>query len=97
MLRQGDLWFETATTVPVEAVKVEDGVIARGEATGHTHRIRDQQCAILLAYAGSLYVKARQETHIDHEEHKTITLPPGDWQVTRQREYTPEGWRTVAD
>lgn len=32
-----------------------------------------------------------------HEEHGPITLPPGCYEVRRQREYTPAGMRNVAD
>lgn len=32
-----------------------------------------------------------------HEEHAPIPLPPGDYQVIRQREYDPEKSRLVAD
>jgi hypothetical protein len=32
-----------------------------------------------------------------HDEHGTITLPRGSYQVIRQREYTPEAIRNVED
>jgi hypothetical protein len=32
-----------------------------------------------------------------HDEHDTITLPPGDYEVVRQREYQPEAPQWVAD
>jgi hypothetical protein len=32
-----------------------------------------------------------------HEEHGPITLPPGSYEVRRQREYTPDAIRNVAD
>ncbi len=32
-----------------------------------------------------------------HEEHGPVTLPPGDYEVTIQREYSPEEIRNVAD
>ena len=32
-----------------------------------------------------------------HEEHTTIPVPPGDYEVIRQREYSPEEIRQVAD
>ena len=32
-----------------------------------------------------------------HDEHATIALPPGKYRITRQREYSPEAIRNVAD
>lgn len=34
---------------------------------------------------------------IVHEEHATVTLPPGEYEVIRQREYAPEAPQWVAD
>jgi hypothetical protein len=95
MIRQGDLLFVQAE-IPQDAKEIQTGILARGEATGHNHRVRPGTAIALLA-AGVAYVRALQEAQIDHEEHQTVTLPPGDWEVRRQREYTPEGWRQVAD
>lgn len=96
MFRQGDLLFVPAT-IPVGATEIKDGILARGEATGHTHRLRLTGAAIALAVMGTVYIKAKQKAQIDHEEHKTVELPIGDWVVQRQREYIPEGWKQVTD
>ena len=34
---------------------------------------------------------------LEHDEHETIQLPPGDYRIIRQREYSPEAIRNVAD
>jgi hypothetical protein len=94
-IRQGDLLF-VRSEIPVEATEIADGVLARGEATGHTHRVRPGTTVALLA-AGMAYVRALSEAYVDHEEHTTVILPPGDWAVRRQREYRPDGWRQVQD
>ena len=31
------------------------------------------------------------------DTHQTISLPPGMWQLRRQREHTVDGWRRVED
>jgi hypothetical protein len=97
MYRQGDLLFVEASIPGHGAEQVDDGIVARGEVTGHTHRIRPGTQAALLIAAGIAYIRALQETPIDHEEHDTVILPVGDWQVIRQREYQPDGWRQVED
>lgn len=94
--RQGDLLFLWQETRPQANVKVRPGtVIVAGEATGHAHRL--QAGTILEAPDGVLYLKVTQTTQVVHEEHGPITLDPGWWRVVRQREYTPEALRTVAD
>ncbi len=31
------------------------------------------------------------------DTHETVRLDPGVWEVRRQKEYSPEGWRRAAD
>jgi hypothetical protein len=96
MYRQGDLLF-VKKGFPQEAQKSKSNIIERGEVTGHAHRLRRGNGATLAFLAGVAYLKVLTEALVDHEEHDTITLPEGDWEVRRQREYEPRGWRTVAD
>jgi len=95
-IRQGDLLFIriSPAVIPPGAVVRPDGIIARGEATGHTHRLVQ---GVLLAVAARLYVRAAQACEVIHEEHHPVALPAGDWEVRRQIEYNPDGWRQVAD
>ena len=94
--RQGDLLFLWQDTLPTAYLKARPGtVIVAGEATGHAHRL--QAGTILEAPDGALYLLVTQTTQVVHEEHGPITLDPGWWRVIRQREYTPEALRTVAD
>lgn len=96
MIRQGDLLF-VPSAIPDDAQRVADGVIARGEASGHAHRLRAGRGRALMIAAGIAYVRARYRAMVDHEEHGTVALPPGDYRVDRQREYRPDGWERVAD
>lgn len=34
---------------------------------------------------------------VNHQEHDTVTLDPGKYKIVRQREYSPEAIRNVAD
>lgn len=95
--RQGDIFFVSTDCVPGKGKRQEDGIIARGDVTGHVHRISDEAKAVLIIVSGVAYIRATEDTDIVHDEHHTITLPPGDYKVFRQREYTPDGWRQVAD
>ena len=94
--RQGDLLFVRQDTRPEATLTArQSNVIVTGEATGHAHRL--QAGTILEAPDGALYLDVTQTTQVIHEEHGPITLDPGLWLVVRQREYSPEAIRTVAD
>ena len=93
--RQGDVLFVKIAELPEETlVQRKSRVIVEGESTGHAHRLTIG--AILEGRAG-IYLKADKPTEVVHEEHNTIALEPGYWQVIRQREYRPEGIRQVMD
>lgn len=106
MYRQGDILLVKCGSfdglsedIPRDAQVINDGVIARGEVTGHTHAIRHGSRAALMIAAGIAYVRALEACHLDHQEHGNGNdiLPAGDWVVRRQREYIPDGWRQVED
>lgn len=100
MYRQGDVWIEPVDSVPQDAKKEarQNGrlILAEGEATGHAHAIAAHQ-AELRRGAQALYLVLLTRAWLRHEEHDPIELPPGKYLVRRQREYTPEEIRYVAD
>ena len=99
LYRQGDVLFRRVDTIPREgAIKRMNGVIAEGEATGHHHALADLSAAEVLECGESLYVHVGENgVSIQHEEHGPIALPAGDYEVTIQREYSPEEIRSVVD
>lgn len=96
--RQGDILFEKVQSLSkVLAVSkniVEDGVVATGEVTGHTHRIEG---GTLYRRGRSMGVRVPDRAKVVHEEHDTIELPKGSYRVKGQREFNPEKNRRVAD
>jgi hypothetical protein len=48
-------------------------------------------------------IKATDATEVllrhlrQQDTHETLKIAPGIYEVRRQREYTPEGWRRAAD
>ena len=86
-------------------------VLAYGEVTGHAHAIVSKRAELFelvedrtkdgddawARAARILRVSGKAAVELRHEEHATIELPPGDYEVTRQREYHPEELRMVAD
>ena len=102
MYRQGDvLLVRTDEPVPESATAVDrDGrglVLAHGEATGHAHRIASVLATLYVMDKAYRLLHVEEPTELVHEEHGTIPLDPGMYRVFRQREYTPEGIRNVAD
>jgi hypothetical protein len=98
--RQGDVLFCKVKALPEgNQKKRESGVVALGEATGHSHRVCIEQGAEVLEIGEGLFVRVSAEggVSIEHQEHGAIQLPTGDYSVSIQREYAPEEIRNVAD
>jgi hypothetical protein len=94
--RQGDLLFVLQEERPAVELAVRSSLtIVAGEATGHAHRLTAG--SVLEAADGTLYLDLVEPTRVVHEEHDALTLGSGWWLVVRQREYTPDAIRTVAD
>jgi hypothetical protein len=103
IFRQGDILFIKTNKEPKKNMKMADhGRIAEGEVTGHHHSIQKLDLSNVDCFVdGSgeiVTVAVKQDTAtVTHQEHGPITLTKGNWEIRRQREYQPEGWRRVAD
>jgi hypothetical protein len=106
--RQGDVWIipapEGETLDNMMLVPRDQGrvILAYGEVTGHAHAIVDDDVALYMPRPDStkkerLLHVAKGPVMLRHEEHGPIPLKPGLYIVRRQREYTPEAIRNVAD
>lgn len=108
---QGDLMLRRIEALPANAkpLAADRGVfvVAHSE-TGHNHVI-DAAPNVqwygtddpMVSYLEVIEATDATETllrHLrGHDTHKTIVIPPGVFELRRQREYTPEGWRRVED
>ena len=105
---QGDILIRKIATIPSDAIKQDTSngihVVAHSE-TGHHHVIdaedveyyqdgQDKLTAYLVVQ--SAIGKAIRHLRSFHT-HEPITVPPGIYEIRRQREYTPSGWRRAAD
>lgn len=99
--RQGDIYFVLVDQESrAEGVPVKSGVIAKGETTGHSHRLSPSsmsQGAVLSVIAGDMFLQAPQGATIVHDEHGPISLPVGRYAVIHQQEYDGLAWRRVID
>lgn len=105
MFRQGDILL-VPSKIPEKAEPGQRGkgsvVLAVGEATGHCHEILEGDVRTYVDESTEItrnFVRVLEEAGVDlvHPEHDVITVPPGDYEVRRQREYTPEAIRRVSD
>lgn len=103
---QGDLLITKIDRIPETAkpVNAEYGVhvVAHSE-TGH-HHVVDANTVDYFDAANDAfvsYLRVREPTDLQHlrsfDTHAPLHIQPGDYQINRQREYTPEGFRRAAD
>jgi len=100
MIRQGDvLLMKVGKQDTSKAKKLSDKhvVLAYGEVTGHSHQINSPGAELFALETNLEILRLTEQASLVHEEHTAAILDPGDYQVIRQRENTPLGWRVVVD
>lgn len=110
---QGDVLFRRVNAVPANAMPTKvvgrQLIIAHSE-TGHHHvmvldRKRGDDPAVEMFSSKDnpllAWLKVNRPTTLEHhrpfDTHEPILFEPGIYEVRRQREYSPEGWRQIAD
>lgn len=102
VLRQGDVMLRRvpqrdlseARKVPRDKGRI---VLAYGEMTGHAHAIKALNVDLFEAAGRTFLAIDGDVVALEHEEHDTIEIPPGHYEIIKQREYAPDAIRTVAD
>lgn len=86
--RQGDVLLTEIATVPSEATKQNNTVLAYGEATGHSHMFPDLKNAnLFMTPAGKKYIVLKKDSMLTHQEHNHFMVEAGTYEVTIEREY----------
>ena len=103
---QGDVLFRRIPSIPkdVNPVPSTEGkfILAHSE-TGHHHYVEAVPGVGHFVGDDSLiaYLSLDFESEVIHarpfDTHETLKLQPGTYEVRRQREYTPQGFRRVED
>jgi len=104
---QGDLLLIRIDTLPGDATATEPSavvVLAHSE-TGHHHAISAPPGAVELFGSGTpllAYLRVNRDAvelkhHRTFDTHETLNISRGIYEVRRQREWSPEGWRRVED
>lgn len=102
MYRQGDVLIVRVDAMPaatpVERAADRDLILQEGEITGHAHRIASRYAKLYRTEMDARFMRVTAPVALTHEEHHTVEIPPGDYQITIHAEYSPgELPRQVAD
>lgn len=112
MAAQGDVILRRVKKLPegVTPVERKGHVVVTHSETGHDHVIKDAGVAMFEVPGNPLVAYLRMDIGVDcsvehlrpWDTHETLKLL-GDkktqtvWEIRRQREWAPEGWRRVQD
>ena len=92
MFRQGDVMLIKVDSRPATATigDKDNGriILAYGEVTGHAHAISVTEAEIWVEAGRRWLEVCYDKAHLNHEEHSTIVIPPGTYEVIQQREYS---------
>jgi hypothetical protein len=110
MAAQGDFIILRIADIPsnVEPIAPDQGkiVVAHSE-TGHNH-VMEAERVTAFKEAGTkdvdlykMFLNVEAPTEINHlrsfDTHETLLVPPGKYEIRRQREYVAEGFRRAQD
>jgi len=104
---QGDVLFRKVLVLPENVQKkLTNPIVVAHSETGHDHVIQDPRVVLYEVPDNPLvcYLRAEVPFEITHlrsfDTHEPLLLDGGPgaiWEVRKQREHTPEGWRRVED
>lgn len=110
---QGDVMFRRVNEVPASARAVPAGngrIVVTHSETGHHHvmvldKKKTKMPAVEMFQSADnpllAWLKVNRPIALEHlrphDTHEPIMFGVGVYEVRRQREHTPEGWRSVMD
>lgn len=85
LYQQGDVLITKVNSI--KGKKLNHLTLAKGEATGHHHTVTVGEAELFEA-DGTLFLRVNSdEAQVTHQEHKTVILPKGDYQIGIVKEY----------
>ena len=103
---QGDLCIRRVDAIPAGLTRIESKdnvyILAHSE-TGHHHVVKERGAQMLIDRTNAFiaYLDVAEPTMLEHlrsfDTHEPYLLEPGKYEVRRQREHVPDGWRRAAD
>jgi hypothetical protein len=105
--RQGDVKIKMISVIPEgmrkDVKENSEAVLAHGEVTGHKHKVSQGEVNFFTVgdsqnmFSPKYLEVISDKAIVVHDEHTEIVLNKGFYEVTIQREYTPEEIRNVLD
>lgn len=83
--RQGDILLKPISNIPKNTTK-KDLILAHGEITGHCHQFLDTINVTCYELQQQQFVDVYQDSELVHNEHDTLLIESGKYEVIRQRE-----------
>lgn len=73
--------------------------LAEGEVTGHCHEAVGVGVALYETSPDEVYLSAPSGAEVTHQEHRTVTVPPGDYdrRIVQEYDHFAEESRAVVD
>ena len=108
-IAQGDVVLIPVAELPASGHSMvkpgAKGHIVTHSETGHDHIILDRPGIQMFQDSMDMFrswlVVEGEPADLEHlrstDTHETVRIEPGVWEIRRQREYSPEGWRRAAD
>lgn len=102
-IQQGDVLLKRIDRLPEGECTGDEQtasrILAYGEVTGHAHRIENEAGTEVVRILGKLYLVAKEEARLRHEEHRPVIIPPGVYEVNivRETDHLEGVVRQVAD
>lgn len=99
---QGDIYVRRIVAIP-PAAKAEPTKIVAHSETGHHHSFDDNAAVFVYSTPDELvsYLKVTKPAVLRHrrdfDTHEEVLFDAGTYEIRRQREHAPEGWRKVVD
>lgn len=96
--QQGDCLIKE-TKLPSEGLTpIDDKILVKSAVSNHTHRVVGELVS-LFKKDEKIYIDAKSDFDVVHEEHKTLKIPAGQYFVDIVKEYDhfTEEARNVAD
>ena len=87
MIRQGDVLLKKIDKPLIGLSKRKDKTVALGEATGHHHTFTGHAEVFGERSGQQCVVVEGDDCVLTHQEHKTIEIPKGIYEVMIQREF----------
>lgn len=95
VIRQGDVVIILDQGQDPNAKPRRDRTLAKGEVTNHHHTLTAG--TVYGTLGAQQWIVLDEPAELVHQEHDTLTIPPGVHEVRIQREYSPQEVRNVAD